>query len=199
MKFYVIYLIKYMDSKKIDTTLYLLLLLIVLSSYSGENTYYVTNTGKVNFVSEAPLEIIKASSTKLAGILNIGDKEFVFSVPMKSFEGFNSPLQKTHFNENYIESEKYPEAKFKGKIIEDIDFKVPGAYKIRAKGKFTIHGKENPMTIKCDLQISKSEIQVISNFSVWLKDHDIEIPTIVNQKLAERIDVAVKCVLKPKK
>jgi hypothetical protein len=188
-----------MDSNKFKLSLILPFLFVFFISFSGDNTLYVTNNGRVNFVSNAPLEIIKAASNKLAGILNIADKEFVFSVPMKSFEGFNSPLQKVHFNENYIESEKYPEAKFKGKIIEDIDFKEPGNYKVRAKGKFTVHGKENPMTIKGNILISKSEIQINAGFSVYLKDHDIEIPTIVNQKLAERIDVTVKLVLKPKK
>jgi len=187
---------------KINPFLYfstLILLLIGVSSFSFDNTIYYTNNGKVSFVSNAPLEIIRASSGKLAGILNIADKEFVFSVPMKSFEGFNSPLQKIHFNENYIESEKYPDATFKGKIIEDIDFKEPGSYKVRAKGKFSIHGKENPMTIKCDFEVTKTEIQISSAFTVMLKDHDIEIPTVVNQKLAEKIDVNVKIILKPKK
>jgi hypothetical protein len=188
-----------MKSKQGNFFAVLILLVLLLTSFSFDDNIYYTNNGKVNFTSEAPLEIIKASSNKLAGILNIVDKEFVFTVPMKSFEGFNSPLQKVHFNENYIESDKFPDAKFKGKIIEDFNLSQPGSYKIRAKGKFSIHGKENPMTIRCDIEITKNEIQVSSLFSVLLKDHDIEIPTIVNQKLAEKIDVVVKFILKPKK
>jgi polyisoprenoid-binding protein YceI len=176
----------------------ILIILLVLSSFTT-TTIFITTNGKVNFKSEAPLEIIRASSSKLTGLLNTENKEFVFSVPMNSFEGFNSPLQRVHFNENYIESDKFPDAKFKGKIIEDIDFNSPGAYKIRAKGKFFVHGKENPMTIKCDLTVMKSEIQVNADFDVRLKDHDIQIPAIVNQKLSETINVSVKFVLKPKK
>jgi hypothetical protein len=185
-------------TKKIYFFLILCLILVLFYSFKADKIY-VTNNGKIIFKSEAPLEIIKASSNQLTGILNLESKEFVFSVPMKSFEGFNSPLQKVHFNENYIQSDKYPDAKFKGKVIEDIDFQLPGEYKIRAKGKFTVHGKENPMNIKCDLTISKSEIQVASSFEIFLKDHDIQIPTIVNQKLSEKINVSVKFVLKPKK
>ena len=188
-----------MKSKQANFLVTLILLVVLLTSFSFDNNLYFTNSGKVSFVSEAPLELIKASSNKLAGILNITDKEFSFSVQMKSFEGFNSPLQKVHFNENYIESDKFPDAKFKGKIIEDINFTTPGVYKVRAKGKFSIHGKENPMTIRCDLEVTKSEILVSSVFSVMLKDHDIQIPTIVNQKLAEKIDVTVKFTLKQKK
>jgi polyisoprenoid-binding protein YceI len=179
--------------------IYILLLQLIISSFSVKSQLYITTNGKVNFVSEAPLEIIKAASTKLTGILNASDKSFVFSVSMKSFNGFNSPLQKIHFNENYIESDKYPNARFKGKIIEDIDFNKAGKYKVRAKGKFSVHGKENPMTIRCSILITKGQIKVNSEFVVYLKDHNIQIPTIVNQKLSEKINVSIETVLKQKK
>ena len=117
---------------------------------------------------------------------------------MKSFNGFNSPLQKVHFNENYIESEKFPNAKFRGKIIEDIDFKKDGSYKIRAKGKFSIHGIEQSKTIRCKLFIKGNEIKVSAEFKVSLEDHGIKIPTIVNKKLAEIINVRIKTTLKPR-
>ncbi len=188
-----------MKSNKLRNYILPLIVIVLLTSSKLEDKFYSASNGRVNFTSEAPLEIIKASSNKLAGILSIVDKEFVFSVKMNSFEGFNSPLQRTHFNENYIESEKFPEAKFKGKIIEDLKFNTPGTYKIRAKGKFSVHGKENPITIHCDMVISSNEIQVYSTFKILLKDYDIQIPTIVNQKLAEQITVSVKVTMKPKK
>jgi len=176
----------------------LILLAGLISSFSVKSQLYLTKNGKVYFASEAPLEIIKASSSKLSGILKTDNKSFTFSVSMKSFNGFNSPLQKIHFNENYIESDKYPTAKFKGKIIEDIDFAKRGKYKVRAKGKFSVHGKENPMTIRCNIEILKDEIKVSSKFIVYLKDHNIQIPTIVNQKLSEKINVTIKTSLKRK-
>lgn len=188
-----------MKKSSVKNFLLLPILAAIITSFSGSNELYYTNSGKVNFVSEAPLEIIKAASSRLTGILNTGDKAFVFAVPMKSFNGFNSPLQKIHFNENYIESDKYPDAKFKGKIIEDVDFNKPGKYKVRAKGKFSVHGKENPMNIRCDLEVFKKEIRVNAKFKVYLKDHNIQIPTIVNQKLAEEINVTISISLKPKK
>ena len=177
---------------------FILLSGFVNGTFISKSQLYTTKNGRVNFVSDAPLEIIKASSSKLTGILNTSDKGFVFSVSMKSFNGFNSPLQKVHFNENYIESDKYPNAKFKGKIIEDIDFNKPGKYKVRAKGKFSVHGKEKTMTIRCNIEIAKKEITVNSKFIVYLKDHNIQIPTIVNQKLSEKINVSIKTTLKPK-
>ncbi len=101
--------------------------------------------------------------------------------------------------ENYIESNKYPNAKFKGKIIEDIDFAKTGKYKVRAKGKFFVHGKENPMTIRCNIEILKNEIRINGKFIVYLKDHNIQITTIVHQKLSEKINVTIKTTLKQKK
>lgn len=174
----------------------LIFVAFIFLSFSDLTSLYSTKAGKIYFVSEAPLEIIKASSNKLAGILNSKDKSFVFKVSMKSFNGFNSSLQKVHFNENYIESDKYPNAKFKGKIIEDIDFKKDGSYKIRAKGKFSIHGIEQSKTIRCKLVIKGNEIKISANFKVNLEDHGIKIPTIVNQKLAEVINVRIKTSLK---
>ena len=70
--------------------------------YAQENMFF-TDKGSINFTSDAPLEVIKAESEKLAGIINLGDRTFTFSIPMNSFNGFNSALQRTHFNENYLE------------------------------------------------------------------------------------------------
>tara|TARA_B100000809_G_scaffold255530_1_gene294214 strand:+ start:3725 stop:4288 length:564 start_codon:yes stop_codon:yes gene_type:complete len=176
----------------------LLLLSITFSSYNIATTLYQTKTGKVSFSSEAPLEIIKATSNKLAGILRTDNKSFSFLVPMSSFEGFKQPLQKEHFNENYIESDKYPNAKFDGKIIEDVDFSKDGSYKVRAKGKFTMHGVEEPKTIKCSLTIKGKEIKIKSQFKVMLEDYGIRIPSVVNQKIAEEITVDLSCSLLPR-
>ena len=177
---------------------YLFIALLIIFTSMKIDALFSTKNGYVKFVSEAPLEIIKASSKKLNGILDTKSKSFVFKVAMSSLNGFNSPLQKIHFNENYIESDKYPYAKFKGKIIEDIDFSKSGSYKVRAKGKFSVHGVEKSRIIKCKLTISGSKITVSSKFTVLLEDHDIEIPTIVNQKLAEVITVQVKFTLNSK-
>ena len=177
---------------------YLPIVFLIVFTSMNIDALFSTKNGYVKFVSEAPLEIIRASSKKLNGILDTKSKSFVFKVAMSSLDGFNSPLQKIHFNENYIESDKYPYAKFKGKIIEDINFSKNGSYNVRAKGKFSIHGVEQSRIIKCKLNISGNKISVSSKFIVMLEDHDIEIPTIVNQKLAEKINVQVKFTLTSK-
>ena len=173
----------------------MLLISIVFSSYKISVALYKTKSGKVTFSSDAPLEMIKATSTKLAGILSPANKSFAFIVPMTSFEGFVQPLQKEHFNENYIESDKYPNAKFEGKIVEDIDFSKDGSYNVRAKGKFYIHGVQETKTIKCNLIIKGKQIKVKSKFKLLLEDYGIEIPSVVNQKISEEINVDINLSL----
>jgi polyisoprenoid-binding protein YceI len=124
---------------------------------------YKTISGSASFTSDAPLELIKGQSDKLVGLINLSERTFAFSLPMASLKGFNSDLQRSHFNENYVESTKYPNATFEGKIIEEIDFNVAGKYEIRGKGKFTIHGIEQIRIIKCTLTVEADKITISSN------------------------------------
>lgn len=153
--------------------------------------YYETRKSQVNFVSDAPLELIKASSTQLKGVLDPSKKTFAFAIPSKSFEGFNSPLQQVHFSENYIEAAKFPEASFKGKIIEQVNFDTDGDLQVRAKGTLLIHGVEQERIIKVRIRINKGVLFVSSDFSILLQEHNITIPKVVNQKIAEEIFINV--------
>lgn len=158
-------------------------------------TVFSTRNGKAYFLSDAPLEMISATSTSLIGLLNIVDRRFSFSIPVKTFEGFNSALQQTHFNEDYLETDSYPQATFKGKIIEEVDLGAPGQYRIRAKGKLDIHGLDNDRIIRCDVSVEPGIITVKAKFTVFLDTHDIKIPSIVNQKIAEEIQVEIDFVM----
>lgn len=161
--------------------------------------YYVTSNGEIQFKSEAPQELIKALSKELQGAIEPAGKSFSFKVQTSSFKGFNSAMQQTHFNENYLESEKYKEATFKGKIIEDIDWNQPGKYPVRAKGILTIHGVSQERIIKADVIILPNKsLQVESLFTVMLSDHEIPIPRIVKEKLSEEIKVAIIAKLDPR-
>ncbi len=153
---------------------------------------FSTQNGRAYFLSDAPLEMISATSRSLVGVLNIEDMRFSFSIPVATFEGFNSSLQQTHFNEDYLETDLYPQATFKGKIIEEVDLSLPGQYRIRAKGKLEIHGQANDRIIRCDLNVEPGRIKVNAEFTVFLDDHNIKVPSIVNQKIAEEIKVEVE-------
>jgi len=152
---------------------------------------FTCNNGKILLTSDAPLERIKAGSNKLQGILNTTGQQFAWSIDIKSLRGFNSPLQQEHFNENYLESEKYPKAEYVGKIIEKIDFQTDGMYNVRAKGQFTVHGVTQERIVKTRLDIKGGKIKVHSEFTVLLAEHNITIPRIVYQKIANEVNVTV--------
>ncbi|MGZ4157647.1 MAG: YceI family protein [Bacteroidia bacterium] len=143
-------------------------------------------------MSKAPAETIKAESKKLSGILDADKRTFAVSIPVNSFEGFNGPLQKEHFSEDYLESDKIPKAVFKGKIIEEVNLALPGTYTVRAKGTMNIHGVDKEMIIKSKIISGAGQITVESLFTITLKDFKINIPKIVNQKIAEEIAIDVK-------
>lgn len=158
----------------------------------------ICKDGNTKFTSEAPLELIKAQSNKTTGVIDCANKTVAFSIDIDSFDGFNSGLQKEHFKENYMETERYPKATFKGKLIEDVDFNKNGTYAVRAKGIFNIHGTEKEKIVKVKITVKDKEILVDASFEVPLEDHNIKIPKVVNQKIASIIMVEVKASLKPK-
>lgn len=165
--------------------------------FSPTSTIFKTENGRISFTSEAPLELIQAESESLRGVLDLEKKQFAFSVNMKSFSGFNSPLQQEHFNENYLETNAFPKAIFTGRIIDNIDMSSPGTYQVRTKGKLTVHGISQERIIKGSLVISEQKITISSNFSVLLKEHNISIPKIVYQKIAEQINISLTAELLP--
>lgn len=167
----------------------------LLGTSLNEQGVFRCENGKVSFKSDAPLEVITAKSNKLRGVIDTAKQTFAWSVEIKTFEGFNSPLQREHFNENYMETKKYPKASFSGKIIEDVDFQKNGTYSVRAKGKLNIHGVEQERIIKSQLEVSSGKLRIQSSFSVPLADHDISIPKVVYQKIAEEIAVTVDAEL----
>lgn len=156
---------------------------------------YITQNGKVQFVSNAPLEIIRASSDKLQGAIDPTQNTFAFRMEVRSFSGFNSAMQQDHFIENYMEGERFPTTSFIGKIIEDVDLNVDGEYLLRAKGKLDVHGVTRERIIKSTVKVANGKIRVSSKFSILLEEHDIVVPKIVYQKIAEEIVVSIEAEL----
>lgn len=175
---------------------YTLALLLFLNYANAQ--IFSCKTGTVNFVSEAPLELIKAQSNMLSGVIDLATRNVAFLINIDSFEGFNSGLQKEHFRENYMETLKYPKAIFKGKIIEDVDLTKPGTYALRAKGVFSIHGSDKEQILKVKIVRTENSMVMETTFDVLLEDHNIKVPKIVNQKIASVIAVQVNGLLKPK-
>jgi hypothetical protein len=167
-------------------------MLVLISSKSFAQSaagIYLVKKNLVSFHSDTKLELIKASSSGLKGIIDSDKRIFAFAIEIKTFDGFNSPLQKEHFNENYMETNKFPTSSFIGHIIEDDDFTKDGRYNIRAKGKFIIHGVQQERILHGDLTVRNGIIKLNCTFTVLLPEYDIKIPRIVHEKLASEIKV----------
>jgi hypothetical protein len=174
--------------------------LIISSGFSirlAQKSVYSIEKGVVHFRSDAPLELIEAESAELKGLIDFEKETFAFSIPVNTFKGFNSALQREHFNENYMETDRFPRATFVGKIIENIDVSQPGQYHIRAKGKLSIHGTEQERIIPAVLTIQEGQILINSTFNVILEDHNIRIPKVVQHKIAETIIVNMNAKAEP--
>jgi polyisoprenoid-binding protein YceI len=117
--------------------------------------------------------------------------EFAFKIFITSFKGFNNPLQREHFNENYMETSQFPFATYAGKIIENINYARNGTYTVRTKGKMTIHGITQERIIIAEIIILNGNVKIKAGFSVLLSDYGIKIPKIVGNNLAKEIKVKV--------
>jgi hypothetical protein len=153
---------------------------------------YALKSGKVNFFAGTPIEDIDAVNTKITSFLNIKTGDVVITMRNTDFT-FKRALMQEHFNENYMESEKYPKSEFKGKVlnISTLDLSVSGEYKVEVEGNFTIHGIAKPRKIEVVIVNKDGSIQADSKFQALLADHKIERPQIVWEKLAENVQVTL--------
>lgn len=170
----------------------LILSLLAIGSFvSVQAQIYTATSGEVKFFSEAPLENIEALNTEGKSLINLEKKEIAVVMGIKAFH-FDKALMEEHFNENYMESTKFPTATFKGVINEDVDFTKNGTYDVTATGKLNIHGVEKDRTINGKLTVKDSKITIETKFPVALKDHGVKIPNTVIQNIAEVVDVTAK-------
>jgi len=161
-------------------------------SVSAQNRYF-TKTGHIEFYSHMAMEDIKGVNDQVTSFLDIATGDMVFSVLSRSFQ-FAKPLMQEHFNENYMESEKFPKASFEGKIadLKSIDFSKSVKYAVKVAGKLTIHGVSKEVDALGDLTIGKDKITGESVFQVNPEDYGIRIPSVVKQNFAESMKVTVQ-------
>lgn len=160
-------------------------------------TLYKAANAEVSFFSKTPLENIDGKTVTATTLINLETNDLAFVIQNVSFQ-FPNKLMQEHFNEKYMESEKFPLSQFRGTIQEKIDLKVAGTYQVTVKGKLTIHGVEQERTITGTITVKDGKITVQSKFKIKVADHKIEIPSLVATKIAEELDVEVNTVLLPK-
>jgi hypothetical protein len=178
-------------------TIFLTIILFQFWMISFSQETYFTKNANINFFSSTPMEDIKAANNesvsfiKSNGIINFG-------VIIKSFK-FENGLMQEHFNENYMESEKYPKAVFEGKInnIETVDFKTDGTYPLEISGKMTIHGVSQEIITKGVLTIKSGKILAAGFLQLKPEDYGIIIPALVKDNIAKVIDVNIAAEYAP--
>ena len=156
---------------------------------------YTVEKSLVSFYSEATMEDIQATNKKAQSILIKESGEVAFSIPIKDFE-FDKKLMKEHFNEKYMETEKYPKSTFQGKIT-GYNSSISGEQKAEATGKIMIHGITKEITIPGTIEFINGKIIIKSKFIVKLEDYEVKIPQLLWQNIAEEIEVSIEFTYKP--
>lgn len=185
---------KIKDMRKI----YFLLIVVSLSHTAFTQSVFIADSGQVSFFSSAPLEDIKAVSNQVNSMINITNGEVAFMIPMRSFK-FAKALMQEHFNEKFIESEKYPHASFKGRINEKIDLTKKGVVSVTATGKLTIHGVERDVSEQGELEVLDATLILRTKFMAAVADYKIEIPQLLFNNIADTVEVKLSAIYYPYK
>ena len=176
----------------------LMLLLVfglILLNTMAQSRFF-TKDAKINFNSSTPLEDIVAESNQATTLLDTDKNEVVFSVLTTSFK-FRRALMEEHFNENYMESSKFPKAKFSGKIVSVIDWKSEKPVIADIKGELTLHGISKEILLKAQITPGKSKIIASAEFKVTPEDFKIAIPSAVRDKIAKEVTIRINAVYAP--
>jgi len=179
---------------KPNTMKYVLGMLIALSTFAFTNNQkiYQTKSGKVSFFSSTLIEDIAAVNNQVDSKLS-NNGQMIFQLAIRGFKFENATMQE-HFNENYMESDKYPKAVFKGKItnLADVNFDKDGTYKTTVAGELEIHGVTQNITATGTIDIKAGKVAAKSNFKIKLADYGIK-GTLIGEKIAKELAITVDC------
>jgi len=167
-------------------------LFLLLSVNMFGQSKLTTKTGEVTFYSDAPMEKIQATTKKAMSAIEVATGKIEFAVLVNGFV-FEKALMQEHFNENYMESTKYPKATFKGNItnIKDINFAKDGTYKANVSGNLTIHNVTKPAATVATITVKGGKVMATSTFNIKLEDYKVEIPALVKDKIAKEVKIVV--------
>ena len=176
----------------------LIIVVLLLSAQWAVGQKYFSKTGKISFYSDAPMEKIEAHNSTASTVLDISTGNVEWAVLIQGFK-FEKALMQEHFNENYMESTTYPKAKFKGKIdnLSDVNFKKDGDYNVNVSGQLEMHGVTKPVNATGVISVKGGNISAKSKFSVAVADYGIEIPKVVAENIAKKVDINVQADYQP--
>ena len=174
-----------------------LLFLTAFATVQAQGRYF-TKTGRITFYSNAPLEDIEAANKTTSAVLDAKTGQIQFAVLMKGFE-FRKALMQEHFNENYIESHKYPKAEFRGSIVNnnEVNYTKDGAYPVKVRGQLSLHGVTREIEVPATLQVQGGKIDGSATFPIRVADYRITIPSLMKDKISSTVKVTVQVKLDP--
>ena len=176
---------------------FILIPVFLLSLSAHSQDIYKGAESTVTFFSSSPLEDIEAkNSAGVTTVLRVTDNKFQAEIKNKDFI-FDSAMMQEHFNEKYMESDKYPVSKFSGTIVEKVDYTKEGTYGVTVKGQMNMHGVSRDIEVKGKITVKSGLIQIDAKFPVRVADYKIPVPTLYIKNIAEVVDVTVKSTLKP--
>ena len=179
---------------------FILSLSLIAFSLLPKAQIYTAKSGstQISFFSAAPFEDIEAINKSAAIVMKSSTGDIQMSIANMGFK-FKNALLEEHFNENYIESEKYPKSVFKGKINEPVDYNKDGENKVTVTGKMEIHGVTKDITIDGILTKTGEDLTMNAKFKIKIADYNIKVPSMYVKNIAEVVDVTFNCVLEPLK
>lgn len=172
----------------------IVLFVFLLYGFSTFAQKYISDQSRVHFYSSAPVEDIEAVNDQAKSAIDLSNGGFAFSVPSNQFQ-FKKSLMQEHFNESYMESEKYPKATFTGKVKNWVPFE--GEQEVVASGDLTIHGVTKHVEVPAKLNIQNDQLIVDSVFPVALAEYKIKIPKALFYNIADTVEVTVHFEYKP--
>jgi hypothetical protein len=163
---------------------------------------YYSKSGNISFRSDTDMEVIEGENASASTVIDFTTGAIEWGVLVQGFK-FEKALMQDHFNENYMESSKFPKAKFKGNIEDysKIDFSKDGEYKVKVNGQLEIHGVTNPINTEATLMIKNKMLSGSSKFSILIADYGIKIPKLVEGNISKEVDIEITAdykFLKPK-
>jgi len=175
-----------------------LIIALLALGVKGFSQVYVGEKCKISFFSETKMENIDATNTVTKPVFSSKTGAFVVQAQQTAFN-FKSAFMQEHYNENYVESEKYPYATFKGKVKETIDYTKDGVYNVTMEGTLDMHGVELPRTITGTITVKGGVLTFDSKFDVKVADHKIKVPSLYVEKIAEVVQVTFHAEMTAKK
>ena len=169
---------------------FMLCLLVSVSPLFGQK--YFSKTGRISFISNAPLEKIEAHNNNAYVILDAGSGIIECSILIKGFQ-FEKALMQDHFNENYMESHEFPKGIFKGTVenMSSINLAKDGEYPITVKGNLTLHGVTKPFNATGKVSVKSGAVSAQSSFDILVADYNIQVPKVVKDNVAKNVKVNV--------